>query len=176
MAGRSVARVEGRGPPGGVTDLAFAWPGKTTPAYARAGIDDYVARISKYRDCRVLVTPEEPRGNQYSDKHRVEREGDKLLKRVRDFDPAWVCALDPSGKPVNTRDFAELVRRQLYESTRTPVFVVGGPDGLSYAVRERADRLLSLSAFTLPHDMARLVLTEQVYRALTIIHGHPYDR
>jgi len=134
-----------------VTDLAFCWPGKTSAAYARAGIDDYVSRIQHYRDCRVVITPEEPRGSQYSDKHRVEREGDNLLKRLGDLEPAWICALEP-------------------------VFVVGGPDGLSYAVRERADRLLSLSPFTLPHDMARLVLAEQVYRALTIIHGHPYDR
>lgn len=159
-----------------MTDLVFCWPGKTSAAYARAGIDDYVSRIKHYRDCRVLITPEEPRGSQYSDKHRVEREGDGLLKRVGALDPAWICALDTDGKPLNTRDFAELLRSQLYEGTRTAVFVVGGPDGLSYAVRERADRLVSLSAFTLPHDMARLVLTEQVYRALTIIHGHPYDR
>jgi len=176
VAGRPVARVEGRGIARGVTDLAFCWPGKTTAAYGRAGIDDYVSRISHYRDCRVGITPEEPRGSQYSDKHRVEREGAALLKRVGGFDPAWVCALHPAGKSLDTRDFAELLRRQLYEDARTPVFVVGGPDGLSYAVRERADRLLSLSALTLPHDMARLVLAEQVYRALTIIHGHPYDR
>ena len=159
-----------------MTDLAFCWPGKTSAAYARAGIDDYASRIGHYRDCQIVITPEEPRGSQYSDKHRVEREGDRLLKRVADFAPAWVCALDSAGKSLDTRDFAEMLRGQLYESTRTPVFVVGGPDGLSYAVRERADRLLSLSPFTLPHDMARLVLTEQVYRALTIIHGHPYDR
>lgn len=159
-----------------MTDLAFCWPGKTAAAYARDGIDDYLSRIKHYRDCRVVTTPEEPRGRQYSDQHRVEREGAGLLKRVRAFEPAWICALDPAGRPVNTRDFAELLRGQLYEDTRTPVFVVGGPDGLSYAVRERVDRLLSLSPFTLPHDMARLVLTEQVYRALTIIHGHPYDR
>ncbi len=176
MARCAVARVESRAALRRVTDLAFCWPGKTSAAYARTGIEDYVARIQHYRRCRVVITPEEPRGNQYSDKHRVEREGDHLLKRVGDLDPAWICALDPAGKPVSTRDFAELLRCQLYEDTRTPVFVVGGPDGLSYAVRERADRLLSLSPFTLPHDMARLVLTEQVYRALTIIHGHPYDR
>jgi len=65
--------VERRGAAQRVTDLAFCWPGKTSAAYARAGIDDYVARIGHYRDCRVVVTPEEPRGRQYSDKHRVER-------------------------------------------------------------------------------------------------------
>jgi len=168
--------MEARGAVRGVTGLAFCWPGKISAAYARTGIDDYVSRIRHYRDCRVVITPEEPRGSQYSDKHRVEREGANLLKRVGDLAPAWVCALDPGGKAMSTGEFAELLRGQLYEGTRTTVFVVGGPDGLSYAVRERADRLLRLSPFTLPHDMARLVLTEQVYRALTIIHGHPYDR
>ena len=159
-----------------MTDLAFCWPGKTSAEYARTGIDEYLLRIRRYRSCRVVIAPEEPRSSQYSDAHRVEREGEGVLKRLGDLDPAWVCALDPTGKPVNTGDFAALLRRQLYEDTRTPVFVVGGPDGLSYAVRNRADRLLGLSSFTLPHDMARLVLAEQVYRALTIINGHPYDR
>ena len=159
-----------------MTALAFCWPGKTSAAYARQGIDDYLGRIERYRKCRVLVSPEEPRTRQYSKEHRVEREGAGILKRLGDVDPAWVCALHPGGKPMNTTEFAELLRRQLDEDGRTPVFVVGGPDGLSYPVQKRADRLLGMSSFTLPHDMARLVLVEQVYRALTIIHGHPYDR
>jgi 23S rRNA (pseudouridine1915-N3)-methyltransferase len=159
-----------------VTGLAFCWPGKTSAAYARTGLDDNLARIEHYRKCRVVLSPEEPRGSKYSTEHRVEREGEGILKRIAGLEPAWVCALDPGGKPVNTRDFADLLKRQLYEDARTPVFVVGGPDGLSCAVVKRADRLLGLSHFTLPHDMARLVLAEQVYRALTIINGHPYDR
>jgi 23S rRNA (pseudouridine1915-N3)-methyltransferase len=159
-----------------VTDLVLCWPGKTAADYAQRGLDEYLARIRRYRKCRVVITPEEPRSGQYSDEHRMEREGDGLLKRVEEFAPAWLAVLDPGGKPMKTTDFAALLRRQLYDDTRTPVFVVGGPDGLSYAVRERADRLVSLSPLTLPHDMARLVLAEQIYRALTIINGHPYDR
>ncbi|NKB86869.1 MAG: 23S rRNA (pseudouridine(1915)-N(3))-methyltransferase RlmH [Acidobacteria bacterium] len=159
-----------------MTDLAFCWPGKTSAAYARDGMDDYLGRIGRYQKCRVVITPEEPRSGRYSQEHRVEREGEGILKRLKDLDPFWLCALHPAGKPLNTGDFAKLVRRQLQDDGRTPVFVVGGPDGLSYAVQKRADRLLGMSSFTLPHDMARLVLVEQVYRALTIIHGHPYDR
>lgn len=159
-----------------MTDIAFLWPGKTSAAYARDGLDDYLARIAHYRRCQVVITPEERQGSQYSTEHRVEREGDGILKRIAGLDPAWVCTLDPGGKPLNTADFAALLKRQLFEDSRKVVFVVGGPDGISYAVRKRADQLVGLSNFTFPHDMARLVLAEQVYRALTIIHGHPYDR
>jgi len=140
------------------------------------GLDDYLTRIGRYCGCRQVICREEPRGGKYSHAHRIEREGARLLSRLEGLGPAWVCALHPDARPTDTADFARLVRRQIYEDTRLPVFVVGGPDGLSYAVRDRADRLLNLSPFTLPHDMARLVLAEQIYRALTIIHRHPYDR
>jgi 23S rRNA (pseudouridine1915-N3)-methyltransferase len=159
-----------------VTDLALCWPGKTSAAYARTGVDEYLGRIRRYRDCQVITTPEERHGSQYSDAHRVEREGAAILKRLDGLGPVWLCALDPGGKAFDTAGFAKLLRRQLYDDTRLPVFVVGGPDGLSSAVRQRADRLMGISSLTLPHDMARLVLVEQIYRALTIISGHPYDR
>jgi len=159
-----------------VSQLAFCWPGKTSAEYAKVGLAEYLGRIGRYRDCREVIGPEERRSSRYSDEHRVEREGEGLLQRIDGLGAAWVCALDPAGKAMGTRAFARMLRRQLYEDTRTAVFVVGGPDGLSSSVRKRADQLIGLSRLTLPHDLARLVLVEQVYRALTIINGHPYDR
>lgn len=157
-------------------EIVFLWVGKTSAAYARTGIDEYIERAGRYRPCRILVVAEEKQGNRYSSRHRLEREGRAILERLEPLQPAVVVALDPSGKALSSARFAAQLERACYAEARRIVFVVGGPDGLSSAVRERADRLLSLSRMTLPHDMARLVLAEQVYRALTIIHGHPYDR
>ena len=161
----------------GVTrPIVFCWVGRTTAPYAREGERQYVERIERYQPCRVVAVAEERQGSRYSAEHRLEREGTRIIERVGKLDPAFVVAVDPRGQESNSREFAKLLRQQAFEAGRTPVFVVGGPDGLSSSVRQRANRLLGLSRLTLPHDMARLLVVEQVYRALTIIHGHPYDR
>lgn len=156
--------------------LALCWVGRTAAPYARLGVTEYVERIGRYRDCHCLVVPEERRSSRYSDRHRLEREGRSILGRLEEVEPCYLVVVDPRGKSLDSRGFAELVRRRCYEDARTLTFVVGGPDGLPQAVRDRGDRLLSLSRLTLPHDLARLVLVEQLYRAFTLIHHHPYGR
>jgi 23S rRNA (pseudouridine1915-N3)-methyltransferase len=117
------------------------------------------------------------RGNgRFSPEHRVEREGQRIIERLESAGPAAVIALAATGKQVDSRQLATWVRQYAYDEGRPLAFVVGGPDGLSSAVLKKADRLLGLSRLTLPHDMARLFLTEQIYRSLTIIERHPYDR
>jgi 23S rRNA (pseudouridine1915-N3)-methyltransferase len=83
--------------------------------------------------------------------------------------------LDPAGRPLDTARFVDLVRRCEMES-RDAVFVVGGHDGLPQEWKPRADVLLSLSPMTFPHEMARAMLAEQIYRAFTTLRGHPYPR
>ncbi|MCE5309760.1 MAG: 23S rRNA (pseudouridine(1915)-N(3))-methyltransferase RlmH [Acidobacteriales bacterium] len=83
--------------------------------------------------------------------------------------------LDPAGRKMDTAAFVDLVSRAETEA-RDLVFVVGGADGLPPAWRERADLLLSLSAMTFPHELARAMLAEQIYRAFTTLRGHPYPR
>jgi 23S rRNA (pseudouridine1915-N3)-methyltransferase len=83
--------------------------------------------------------------------------------------------LDPAGKPMNSAAFAALFSRAEMEG-RDLVFVVGGADGLPPGWGARADLLLSLSAMTLPHELARAVLAEQIYRAFATLRGHPYPR
>ena len=150
--------------------------GKIKAPYAVEGVADYFSRIKRYRECRVVVVPGEREDGQYSKRHRLERESRGVLAQIRQLDPAWVVVLDVDGRPIASREFARMIRRQCFEDTRSVVFVVGGPDGLSSTVRERADQVVSLSRLTIPHDMARLLLVEQVYRAMTIIRGYPYDR
>jgi 23S rRNA (pseudouridine1915-N3)-methyltransferase len=83
--------------------------------------------------------------------------------------------LDPAGRPLDSNQFAELFSAAGMLG-HDLVFVVGGHDGLPAGWRERADLLLSLSAMTMPHELARVVLAEQIYRAFTILRGHPYPR
>lgn len=156
--------------------IALCWPGKTSAAYANFGIDEYVSRIRRFRTCECVVVPEEPATKQYSDEHRLERQSDALVKRLEAFQPYFLAVLDLRGKSMDSRKFAALIQRQCYDDGRTLAFVVGGPDGVSEGLRGRADVLLALSPMTLPHDLARLFLTEQIYRAFTIIHRLPYSR
>jgi len=83
--------------------------------------------------------------------------------------------LDPAGREMNSRDFTSLIEKAQMEG-RDLVFLVGGADGLPQGWRERADLLVSLSRMTLPHELARALLAEQIYRALTTLRGHPYPR
>jgi len=156
--------------------VVLCWPGKTSAEYASLGIQDYLARIGNFRRCECVVVAEEPFTKQYSVEHRLERQGKAILKRLEAFHPFFLVALDPRGKSMDSRKFADLLQRQCYDDARILAFVVGGPDGLSPTVRGRADLLLGLSCMTLPHDMARLFLTEQIYRGFTRIHGLPYSR
>ena len=83
--------------------------------------------------------------------------------------------LDPKGKVMDSQKFAAVIGQAELEA-RDSVFLVGGHDGLPPGWRERADWLLSLSAMTFPHELARVMLAEQLYRAFTILRGHPYPR
>jgi 23S rRNA (pseudouridine1915-N3)-methyltransferase len=132
--------------------------GKVKTPYYREAIADYEARLSRFASLTAV---------EVRDSNPVD-EGKLLLARLRG---APVVACDPGGQPWDSRRLADFLGTRA-----SPCFLLGGPEGLSDAVRERADHLLSLSAFTLPHELARLVLTEQLYRALTILRGLPYHR
>jgi 23S rRNA (pseudouridine1915-N3)-methyltransferase len=97
------------------------------------------------------------------------------------FDP-WLkhpsakkILLDPASKPQDSAQFTKLIAKAEQES-RDLLFIIGGADGLPAAWRDRADLLLSLSALTFPHELARVILAEQLYRAFTTLRGHPYPR
>lgn len=83
--------------------------------------------------------------------------------------------LDPAGRKLSSQQFADVIGKAENEA-RDLVFLVGGADGLPAGWRERCDWLLSLSAMTFPHELARVMLAEQLYRAFTILRGHPYPR
>jgi 23S rRNA (pseudouridine1915-N3)-methyltransferase len=105
---------------------------------------------------------------------RREEEAAALLKLARDAD--YLIALDERGRSLTSDAFAKALAKVRDGGSKTAAIVVGGPDGLADAVRKAAALQLSLGAMTLPHGLARVVLAEQLYRAATILAGHPYHR
>jgi 23S rRNA (pseudouridine1915-N3)-methyltransferase len=105
---------------------------------------------------------------------RCAEEGAALLKLARDADT--IIALDERGKSLTSQAFAQLLGKIRDDGAGTLAILIGGPDGLAPAVRDAAHVKLALGAMTLPHGLARIVLAEQLYRAATILAGHPYHR
>ena len=105
---------------------------------------------------------------------RCASEGEKLIELSAPAD--FSIALDEGGKSMNSRAFAELLRQARDDGCRSVAFLVGGADGHGPAIEKNARFSLTLGRLTLPHGLARVVLTEQIYRAITIMSGHPYHR
>jgi len=127
--------------------------GHRLPGWARAARDEYLARLPRGFETEVvLLKPSQAA---------------KLAERIPRG--ARVVALDERGRDLTTKQFAQLL-------ARPTAFVIGGADGLDPAIRRSAALLLRLSALTLPHALAQVVLCEQIYRAATLLTGHPYHR
>jgi 23S rRNA (pseudouridine1915-N3)-methyltransferase len=141
----------------GTLKLFLYYIGKQRDAHANAIAAEFMKRSSRYADWEMReIVP-----------HRF----DLFAKHGA----ARKVFLDPAGRALDTAAFVELVERAAREA-RDLVFLVGGHDGLPAEWRTRADLLLSLSPMTLPHELARAMLAEQIYRAFTTLHGHPYPR
>lgn len=115
-----------------------------------------------------------PEGRAQTVDQRRHDESERLLDKVRDT--AVRIALDERGKGLTSLEFAHWLRDLRDNGDPTIAFLIGGPDGHGDGVRSASRRTISLGAMTLPHGLARIVLTEQIYRAATILSGHPYHR
>lgn len=153
--------------------LRFVWIGKTKSAPIRALVGEYLDRIGKF--AAVEVSELRDRNDAGSDTRRIiDKEGEDILARTAGA--AFVIALDERGRDLDSRGLAALLEKHRLAGTKQITFVIGGYGGLSDQVRERADVVLALSRMTLTHELARVVLAEQVYRAFTIIHDLPYQK
>jgi 23S rRNA (pseudouridine1915-N3)-methyltransferase len=146
--------------------------GKPREPGLAAAIEEFETRAARYWPLDVHEVREEPARGASADLVR-EREGERLLARV----PAGaeVVACDVEGVSMSSDAFAQWLQRTR-EAARSVALVVGGAYGLSDTVRTRAKSRLSLAPWTLPHELARLVLAEQLYRAGTIVRGEPYHK
>ena len=137
--------------------LIVYYIGKARDAHANALADEYLKRSGRYMHCEM---------------REIHPGRFDLFARNA---AAMKVFLDPAGKPLDSAAFARLIRNCELDA-RDVVFLLGGAEGLPVEWRPRADLLLSLSAMTFPHELARAMLAEQIYRALTTLHGHPYPR
>ncbi|MBQ8655811.1 MAG: 23S rRNA (pseudouridine(1915)-N(3))-methyltransferase RlmH [Prevotella sp.] len=145
--------------------------GKTTNKHFVAAITDYAERISHYMPFDMMTIPELRNTKSLTEEQQKTAEGTLILKQLQPTD--HVVLLDEHGKELRSVELAQWLQ-QRQQSARRLVFVIGGPYGFSPTVYQRADEQLSLSRLTFSHQMIRLIFTEQLYRACTIIKGEPY--
>ena len=139
--------------------------GKLREEYAKLGAELYAKRIRKSVPLEVVEVPE-PKGASASETGR------KLAKRLRQDDR--VCLLTDSGRELTSEEFASQVEAAIAGGHGRYVFVIGGPYGVGEELEGRADEKISFGRHTMPHELARVVLLEQIYRAITIIRRQPY--
>lgn len=145
--------------------------GKTADKHFQAGISDYVERIRHYMPFELVIIPEPKNTRSLTEEQQKTAEGDMILKQLQPSDT--VVLLDEHGRELRSIEFARWLEHKR-NTARRLVFIIGGPYGFSPAVYAHANEQLSLSQMTFSHQMIRLVFTEQVYRACTIIKGEPY--
>lgn len=147
--------------------------GTRPPSWVREAYDDYTRRLgSRLKIALVEVEPGRRSPGQSPGK-AIEGEGRKLMAALRPGE--WVVALDAGGTEMSTRQLADWLGGRM-RAGRDLAFLIGGPDGFAAEVLERSDMSLSLSRLTFPHALVRVVLAEQLYRAVSILTHHPYHR
>lgn len=155
--------------------FTFLTIGKIKEKWMRQGIDEYLKRLSPIAKVEILSPDEEkmPENPSPALKEKVmEKEGEKLLKYLKDED--FLILLDLKGKSVTSEGLADILRKRMVSGTSHFFFMIGGPYGNGENIRKRANLKISISAMTFTHQMARLILAEQVYRAMKIIRHEPY--
>lgn len=147
--------------------------GSFKKGYAKEGYEDYAKRIKRYVPFESVEVKEEPATKKTPTERVAKKEGERILAKLREGD--FVIALDERGRAFTSGGLSEQVERLMVGGKRGLVFIVGGAWGLDPGVMARADLVMKLSDMTLPHELARVVLAEQLYRALTIMRGEPYS-
>jgi 23S rRNA (pseudouridine1915-N3)-methyltransferase len=137
--------------------LFLYYIGKARDAHFNASAEEYRKRSSRFAKCEM---------------REIHPERFDLWER---HPSAMKILLDPLGRSMDSAGFTELIRKA-EDNGRDVVFLLGGAEGLPSEMKPRADLLLALSGMTMPHELARVVLAEQIYRALTGLRGHPYPR
>jgi 23S rRNA (pseudouridine1915-N3)-methyltransferase len=146
----------------------FLWVGKTKNKHYLALQDEYLQRLSHFVKYEIVEVRDAGPGE------GKESEGERILSKVNPS--SVVCLLDVVGQGISSHDLAKQIERWQNAGHKEIAFIIGGADGVSSEVAARADIVLSLSFLTFTHEMARVVMVEQLYRAHTIIKGYPYQK
>ncbi len=151
--------------------------GKIKEKYFKAGIAEYAKRMGRYAKFEIVEVPDEKAPESLSQAEMdavMEKEGERILAKIKDRE--YVYALAILGKERSSEEFAKEINQLVTYGHSDITFVIGGSLGLAPAVLKRANTQISFGRFTMPHKLMRLVLAEQIYRAITIINGLPYNK
>lgn len=146
--------------------------GKTDKDSFSTLIKEYTKRINHYTVFETSIVPDIKGSKKLPEKDQRILEGNNILKALQSTD--YVVLLDDKGREYSSTEFADFIEKKSYSVAKRMVFVIGGPYGFSDDVYTRANEKVSLSRMTFTHQMVRLIFTEQLYRAMTILKGEPY--
>lgn len=151
--------------------------GKLKEKYLKDGIAEYSKRLSRFANLEMIELADEKTPDRASDSENqkiLELEGTRILSKIGDRDFVIVLAIE--GKILSSEEFSKQLERAPINGFSTLTFVIGGSLGLSPQIKKRANLSISFGRLTLPHQLMRLVLVEQIYRAFTIQQGSPYHK
>ncbi len=146
--------------------------GKTDNKLISQLIEEYVKRTNFYIPLELKTLPDVKKSKKTSDKEQKTLEGDSIKKCLQPSD--YVVLLDEKGKQLTSMGFAKYIENKMISVSKRLVFVIGGSYGFSDEIKDFSNEKLSLSKMTLTHQMVRLLFTEQIYRAMTILNNEPY--
>ncbi|MCI6079409.1 MAG: 23S rRNA (pseudouridine(1915)-N(3))-methyltransferase RlmH [Bacteroidales bacterium] len=152
--------------------IELAVIGKTSIGYLKQGIDEYIKRLKHYVPFEIKYIDDIKNTKNISEDQQKRTEGAKILSLLDKSD--FVVLLDEHGKEYTSMQYSSYIQKRMLSGVKKVVFVIGGPYGFSQEVYDRANDKISFSKMTFNHEMIRLIFTEQLYRAYTIINHEPY--
>jgi len=152
--------------------ICFWSVGKAHEPYVKAGVEEFTKRISRYFKVEWTLIPPPKNAGMMSEMDLKKKEGETILEWLNKED--YLVVLDERGKQFDSEGLAKFMQARANESTRQIVFLIGGAFGTDEAVIKRAGHCWSLSQLVFPHQLVRLILAEQVYRACTILKNEKY--
>ncbi|UYG93499.1 23S rRNA (pseudouridine(1915)-N(3))-methyltransferase RlmH [Cytobacillus firmus] len=158
-------------------NISIITVGKLKEKYLKQGIDEYLKRLSAYAKMDIIEVPDEKAPEELSETEMIQvkqKEGERILAKIHP--DAHVIALAIEGKMKSSEELADTLDKLATYGKSKIAFVIGGSLGLSQGVLQRADEKLSFSKMTFPHQLMKLILLEQIYRAFRINRGEPYHK
>ena len=152
--------------------ISFWSIGKNNEAYVKPGVEDFTQRISKYFNVEWTLLPVPKNAGMLSQMDLKKKEAETILEWLKKDD--YLVALDERGTQFDSEGLADFIQKRANSSVRNLVFLIGGIYGLDDSVLKEADHTWSLSQLTFPHQLVRLIMAEQIYRACTIINNEKY--
>lgn len=154
--------------------LRFLWVGETKDSLFSRVEERYLKRVRQYFPIEMTMVPDLKKSNPHQQKAQLVREARQIEKKLPE--KTYLIVLDNEGKEFTSPALASFLENLMNRGVSEVTFLVGGHLGVHEKIRESADQKISLTKMTLPHELARVVLLEQIYRAVTIIKGLPYHK